>query len=112
MVKITYPVLKPTIDNKFILQDDYIFEDVTIKKGYVTNGADIPRIFWSIIPPFKPKYLPAVIVHDFLFENKEYEKGNLLFEKILLEIEKSIATKTMIKSVKIYTKIKYGVWLC
>lgn len=93
MVKIIYPILKPTIDNKFILEDDYIFEDVTIKKGYITNGADIPRLFWSIIPPFKPKYLPAVIVHDFLFENKEYEKGNLLFEKILLEIEKKYYNK-------------------
>lgn len=109
MVEILYPVLKPTFSNKFILDNDYELEGIKIKKGYETNGADIPRLFWWFVPPFKPKYLPAIIIHDFCFENKEYEKGNLLFEKILLNIENSFATKTMIKSVKIYTKIKYGV---
>ena len=109
MVKMLYPLLRPTNDNKFILEDDFEIAGIKIEKGYLTNGADVPRLFWLFIPPFKPKYLPAVILHDFLFEQKEYTKANILFEKTLLKIEKSFTTKTMILSVKLYTKIKYGV---
>lgn len=41
---------------------------VNIPKGYKTNGADIPRIFWSLYPPFKPKYLDVIILHDWLYD--------------------------------------------
>jgi hypothetical protein len=109
MVEISYPILKPTYLNKFVLNEDYEIEGIVIKKGYETNGADIPRFFWWFVPPFKPKYLPAIIVHDYCFEKKEYKKGNFLFEKILLNIENSFTTKAMIKTVKTYTKLKYGV---
>ena len=37
-------------------------------------GANVHRLFWSIIPPFKSKYLPAVIVHDYLCKENKYEK--------------------------------------
>jgi len=109
MVKIEYPILKPTFDNKFILDNDYEIAGIKISKGYETNGADVPRVFWWFIPPFKPKYLPAIIVHDFLFENKQYKKGNDIFEQILLTIEDSFTTRMMIKSVRIYANLKYGV---
>ena len=39
---------------------------VSIDTGYQTNGADIPRLFWRLYPPYSPDYLPAVVVHDFL----------------------------------------------
>ena len=34
-------------------------------KGDITNGADIPKLFQSIIGgPFTPAYLPAAVIHD------------------------------------------------
>jgi hypothetical protein len=106
---IIYPSLKPTFDNKFILEDDYEIAGIKVHKGYITNGADVPRVFWWFVPPFKPKYLPAIIVHDYLFENKQYKKGNDIFEQILLSIEDSYITRMMIKSVRVYANLKYGV---
>lgn len=105
-----YPALQPTSGNKFILLEEYKYDKVVIPKGTETNGADIPRLFWSIIPPFKPKYLPAVVVHDYLIKianNKiEIIYANDYFEKILLEIEDSYKTRIMILAVKIYWKLK------
>lgn len=105
-----YPILQPTKNNKLILIEDYIYGGIVIRKGFETNGADIPRIFWNIIPPFKPKYLPAVIVHDYLIKiarNKdEIIYANSYFEKILLEIEDSLTTRTMIKAVNLYWKFR------
>lgn len=105
-----YPVLQPTKNNKLILLEKYTYDEIVIPKGFETNGADIPRIFWSIIPPFKPKYLPAVIVHDYLIKiaknKKEIFYANYYFEKILLEIEDSYKTRTMVKAVNLYWRIR------
>lgn len=102
-----YPILRATKRNTFVLAKEYKIYDAKIPKGAETNGADVPRLFWWLIPPFKPKYLPAIIVHDHYFRTQEYEKANRLFEKILLKIENSLTTKAMILSVKLYTRIKY-----
>ena len=76
-----------------------------VPKGYKTNGADIPRWLYSFTPPFKPKYLPAVVVHDYLCDTlKDYRVADNIFEIILLEIEDSFTTRTIIRAVKLYTK--------
>ncbi len=104
-----YPKLQATTENQFILLEDYAVKSVVIPKGYRTNGADVPRIFWAIIPPFKPKFLPAVIVHDYYCDKEEYVLADNLFREILLDIEKSFITKAMVYSVKMYHKVKYKV---
>lgn len=108
--QINYPLLKPTNKNRFVLVEDFKYKDIEIKKGFETNGADIPRFFWIIVPPFKPKYLPAVLVHDYLIKiaknKKEIFYANYYFEKILLEIEDSYKTRTMVKAVNLYWRIR------
>lgn len=105
-----YPLFQPNKNNRLILLENYAYDGIMIPKGFETNGADIPRIFWSIVPPFKPKYLPAVLVHDYLIKiaknKEEITYANYYFEKILLKIENSYKTRTMIKAVNLYWKIK------
>jgi len=102
------PEVKPTLDNRYILARPYILDGgLVIPAGYKTNGANIPRLFWFIIPPFKPKYLPAVIIHDFLCDKEQYKKADELFAKYLLNIENSWKTRAMIKAVKLYHFIRY-----
>lgn len=109
-MKIKYPYLQPNQNNIFVLLEDYEYENIKIKAGFETNGADVPRIFWSIIPPFKPKFLPAVLVHDYLIKiaknKEEIFYANYYFEKILLEIEDSFKTRTMVRAVNLYWKVK------
>jgi hypothetical protein len=105
-----YPQLQATKDNQFFLLEEYKYRGVRIPIGYTTNGADIPRIFWSFVPPFKPKFLPAVLVHDFLIETAkttaDVNSANDHFEEILFQIEKSFKTRIMVLSVKLYWKFK------
>lgn len=107
MVK--YPKVQATAHNTYTLIEDYEIENVLVPAGYETNGADVPQIFWWIIPPFKPKFLPAIVLHDYLCDKEDYKLADELFEKVLFDIEKSTVTKSMVKSVKLYHKIKYGV---
>ena len=105
-----YPAIQPTSNNKFVLLEEYRYRAVKIPVGYETNGADIPRPFWIIVPPFKPKFLPAVLVHDFLIEKATNRIdiciANEYFEEILLTIENSFKTRVMVRAVKIYWKVK------
>ena len=105
-----YPHLQPTDNNKFILIKEYKYKEIQIPLNYITNGADIPRPFWIIVPPFKPKFLPAVLVHDFLIEKATNRIdiciANEYFEEILLTIENSFKTRVMVRAVKIYWKVK------
>lgn len=107
---IKYPFLQPNPNNVFVLLEDYEYKSIKIKAGYATNGADIPRAFWFIVPPFKPAFLPAVLVHDFLIENAknpaDIKIANEYFEDILLRIENSFKTRVMVRAVKIYWKVK------
>ena len=106
-----YPVLQPTKNNKLILLEKYTYDEIVIPKGFETNGADIPRPFWIIIPPFKPKFLPAVLVHDFLIEKATNRIdiciANEYFEEILLTIENSFKTRAMVRAVKLYWRFKF-----
>ena len=103
--------LQPTPQGTFrILEDFYPFLDKSIKipKNYVTNGANIPRIFWSIIPPFYPLYLNAVVVHDYYCDLEYYSLADYYFKLLLLSVEDSYKTRSMIWSVKHWHKYKYS----
>lgn len=39
---------------------------IRIPKGFYTDGASVPRIFWNIFSPFG-SYFSAALVHDFLY---------------------------------------------
>lgn len=39
---------------------------VSVPKGFITDLASIPRVFWNLLPPFG-KYTNAAIVHDYLY---------------------------------------------
>lgn len=49
-------------------QDAY--QTVTVPKGFVTDFASIPRVFWSVLPP-DGKYAYAAVIHDYLYWTQE-----------------------------------------
>lgn len=102
------PVIKPFSKDRFQLVYEYSYKNITIPSGYKTNGANIPRAFWSIFPPHSPEYLSAVIVHDYLCDKEEYKKADLIFKEMLKEL-KVPRWKILIFyiSVRIYHKLKY-----
>jgi hypothetical protein len=60
--------------NKFIrtvtLLEDLVFytkvgDSITVPAGFESDGASVPKAFWSAFPPFDT-YLPAAVVHDLL----------------------------------------------
>ena len=86
-------IISPLPEHKYILLEEYRYKDVVVPVGFVTNGADIPRLFWSFYPPNRSDYLPAVIVHDWLCSEAKrlgddslYEKADEYFKEILVAL--------------------------
>lgn len=49
-------------------RNPHCVETVTIPAGFLTDGASVPRAFWSMLPPWGIYGQPAV-VHDYLCES-------------------------------------------
>lgn len=86
---------------------------ITIPKGFTFDGATVPRIFWSIIPPLG-RYTRAACLHDYLIDVK-WRKEKLITRKecdyIFLESMRAIKVNfilsyTMFYAVRFYSIIK------
>ena len=82
-------VVQPIDKDKFRLYENYSYKGICVPKGFITNGADIHRILWSIFPPNSPEYLSAVVLHDYLCANVSkygYEMADKMFYVGMLDI--------------------------
>ena len=51
-------------------------EGITIPKGFVFDGATVPKVFWPLFPPVD-KYIHSVALHDYLLSTGEsWKKSN------------------------------------
>ena len=121
MSEIRRPILKPYSKDRFELVEPYsvtmpifkseLVEEITVEvpKGYKTNGANIPRIFWSIFPPNSPEYLSAVVVHDYLCELKLYALADEALKQIMTNL--SVAKWKIYcfyYACRVWHKLRYG----
>ena len=82
-------VLQPIDKDKFRVYKNYSYKDIFVPIGFVTNGANIPRVFWSFFPPNSPEYLSAVVVHDYMCANMKdfgWKKADKYFYEAMIEI--------------------------
>ena len=82
-------VVQPIGKDRFRVYEDYHYWGICVPKGFITNGADIPRILWSIFPPNSPEYLSAVVIHDYMCANVReygYERADEMFYRAMMDI--------------------------
>ena len=64
---------------RFRLLDEIIMSDGIsnwiIPKGWCTDGASIPRALWWFASPFNGDYLPAAIIHDYLYLTQKISRA-------------------------------------
>lgn len=67
------------------LVEDFRNPYQTVPKGFVFNGADVPRVFWTILDPATEGF-EAACVHDYLYvttlKTKEY--ADKAFRELLM----------------------------
>ena len=63
-------ILKPLSNGKAILLDDYVYSingyDIKVFRGFITDGASVPKSLQWLYNPFG-KYIKAAVIHDYLY---------------------------------------------
>jgi hypothetical protein len=85
-------VILEELDNgSWELQDNFSYEDdyiqVTIKSNFITDGASIPKVFWSVVGnPLENDLLKPAIIHDGLYTLMQLKRleCDKLFKDMLL----------------------------
>lgn len=52
-----------TLRSSLHYESDLLGKTIAVPKGFISDGASVPQVFWSIYPPFG-RYLEAAVVHD------------------------------------------------
>lgn len=76
---------------------DQDLPQVKVPKGFVTDLASIPRMFWSLLRPDGEYTYPAII-HDYLYwtQNISKEKSDLIFRLAMEDFNINSATSLII----------------
>ena len=60
----------------WMVKEDVMYEyrgkSFVVPHGYITDGASVPRMFWTFAPSMDPDYLAAAIGHDYLYQHQIY----------------------------------------
>ena len=78
----------PRSDHAILKQTEYIsYRGTTYKvpTGFVYNGANIPRLFWTLLGlhPWHPKVIRAALFHDYMYDKGLKVIGDKGFKSLL-----------------------------
>lgn len=70
---------------------------VSVPKGFVTDFASVPRVFWTLLPPDGLYTYPA-IVHDYLywFQPLKKDEADEIFSELMREFNVGAASRNTI----------------
>lgn len=94
----------------FRLTARFRYCDLEVPKGFITDGASVPRIFWSILYPFG-SYFPAALVHDYLYSkaSDDLRVTRAEADKIFLQAMKDVGVGWLTRRT-IYRAVRLGGW--
>ena len=85
---------------KYKLSEAVTYQDVTIPEGYLTDRITYKFRFVGIfISKYDPRYIKAVLFHDYLVDQGDWVKANQVFKELL---PNDFRSKVMIVAVKLY----------
>lgn len=88
-----------------VLQDG---RTITVPRGFETDFASVPRLFWRLLPS-SGEYNEAAVVHDFLYRCMTYTYTRKEADKVFLELMKRSGV-SVIKRRLMYAGVRMGGW--
>jgi hypothetical protein len=104
-----YVVTKPTGWIPSEDQDANLYKKVEAPKGFVTDFASVPRMFWSLLPP-DGNYSHAAVLHDYLYwtQSVSRETADEIFRMAMVDMKiKDSTIKIMYEGVNKFGKIAW-----
>ncbi len=95
----------------FRLLNNVQVKGYVIPKGFITDFASVPRLFWAFIPPMG-KHNYAALLHDYLCYYKPVtrkEADRIFYEMLIEHGVSKFRSKVMYYAVRFYAKCLYPV---
>jgi len=80
---------------------------IDVPVNFITDLASIPRIFWSIMPPFG-KYSRAAVLHDWIYHTQQFTRK--MSDDILMEAMQVLSVNWLTRWT-IYLGVRIGGWV-
>jgi len=77
---------------------------IVVPYDFVTDFASVPRMFWSVIPPWG-QHGKAAVIHDYLYESHDVDrfKADRIFLEAMIVLGVSYAKRTiMYRAVRMF----------
>ncbi len=107
-----FPAIRQVTADEYRLLEDVVAVvhgvglRVTLRKGYTTDGASIPRVFWRVAgTPFTGLYTVASLLHDALYECELIERKTC--DQIFREIMRHYGVSKWRAGIK-YRAVRWG----
>ena len=81
---------------------------ISVPAHFLTDGASVPRVFWSLFSPFGD-YFGAALVHDYLYSPNNRRFDRRTSDRIFLDAMED-AGVAWIKRHTIYRAVQLGGW--
>ncbi len=77
----SYKLFKVPQDFEYHVGHESSLDVAYVPKGFITDGASIPKIFWPLIGGPLGPYAPAAVVHDFIYKYqlRDREEADRIF---------------------------------
>ena len=82
--------------------------EFSVLPGFITDGASVPRVFWSYASPFSGRHVAAVILHDALYA--VHYRNRKVCDKILYEALIDLGIRKS-KAWLMYRSVRAGGWV-
>lgn len=79
---------------------------IVVPVNFETDFASVPRIFWTIVPPWG-KYSPAAVVHDYLYIKQHTTR--LYADSVFKELMKALGVSWWKRNL-MYSAVRAGGW--
>jgi hypothetical protein len=86
---------------------DFTTHGITVPAGFIFDGASTPRIFWSIVPPFKCTK-EASCVHDWLCIKATSKEERLAADRLFFQMLRECGDLSLIRSTVGYVGVRVG----
>lgn len=83
------------------------YGNIIIPNGSISDGASIPRIFWSIFSPFDGDYFDAAVLHDVIYRDRNTRFQRHEADLIFLDAMKTLGVGWIKRSI-IYRAVRLG----
>ena len=109
-----------SIDGKFIGKNQWKLDKkfrykskllglITVPPGFVSDGASIPSILWSVVgSPWSGDYPEAALVHDFLYFKQAHKRAHA--DRVFIEAMKVLGVNWF-KRRLMYSAVRSFGWL-